>query len=94
MSNFFAGIDLGSMNSAAVGSTAERACLPTTMGWAKDELARMLVGDSILLGDELEQNRMALEVVRPLLGLFNWESLPEKDEEGDKAEEGSQSEPP
>ena len=68
MSNFFAGIDLGSMNSAAVGSTAERACLPTTMGWAKDELARMLVGDSILLGDELEQNRMALEVVRPLRG--------------------------
>ena len=66
MSKFFAGIDLGSMNSAAVGSTAERACLPTTMGWAKDELARMLVGDCILLGDELEQNRMALEVVRPL----------------------------
>ena len=31
---------------------------------------------------------------RRLLGLFNWESLPEKDEEGDKAEEGSQSEPP
>ena len=34
------------------------------------------------------------EVARRLLGLFNWESLPEKDEEGDKAEEGSQSEPP
>ncbi|MAI72011.1 MAG: hypothetical protein CMM01_14010 [Rhodopirellula sp.] len=66
MNKYFAGIDLGSMNSAAVGSTAERACLPTTMGWAKDELARMLVGDGILLGDELEQNRMALEVVRPL----------------------------
>ena len=66
MSKFFAGIDLGSMNSAAVGSTAERAWIPTTMGWAKDELARMLVGDGILVGNDLHQNRMALEVVRPL----------------------------
>ena len=66
MSKFFAGIDLGSMNSAAVGSTALRACMPTTVGWAKDELARMLVGDGLLLGDKLQQNRMALEVVRPL----------------------------
>ena len=82
MSKFFAGIDLGSMNSAAVGSTAERASVPTTMGWAKDELARMLVGDSILLGEELEQNRMALEVVRPLRdGAIKFSSLTEDEEE-------------
>jgi len=80
MSKFFAGIDLGSMNSAAVGSTAQRACIPTTMGWAKDELARMLVGDGILMGEELGKHRMALEVVRPLRGgAIKFDSGPESE---------------
>lgn len=62
---FYAGIDLGSMNSAAVASNSCRVFLPTTVGIPKDSLASTLLGQGPLVGEAIEQNKMALELVRP-----------------------------
>ncbi|MDF1841236.1 MAG: rod shape-determining protein [Rubripirellula sp.] len=62
---FYAGIDLGSMNSAAVASNSCRAFLPTTVGIPKDGLAATLLGDEPLVGESIEQHKMALKLVRP-----------------------------
>lgn len=62
---FYAGIDLGSMNSAAVASNSRRVFLPTTVGIPKDGLAATLLGKGPLIGEAIEQHKMALELVRP-----------------------------
>lgn len=62
----YIGIDLGTSRSAVSASNGERAWVESYVGWPKDFVSRKLLGEEVLFGETVLDNRMSLEVVRPL----------------------------
>jgi rod shape-determining protein MreB and related proteins len=60
------GIDLGTSRSAIAASNGKREWIQSYVGWPKDFVARKLLGQRILFGDEAVENRLSLNLVRPL----------------------------
>lgn len=60
------GIDLGTSRSAIAASNGKKEWIHSYVGWPKDFVARKLLGQRILFGDEAIENRLSLNLVRPL----------------------------
>ena len=59
------GIDLGTMFTTAAASNGGRSCIRSEVGFARDAVAKHLIGSSVVLGDLVTQHRQALKIVRP-----------------------------
>ena len=62
----YIGIDLGTSRSAVSASNGKREWVESYVGWPRDFVARKMLGDEVLFGEKVLQNRMSLEVIRPL----------------------------
>lgn len=60
------GIDLGTSRSAISSSSGKREWVHSYVGWPKDFVAQKLLGKRILFGGEAIENRLSLNLVRPL----------------------------
>src|SRR5690625_4756643 len=60
------GVDLGTSRSAVAASNGRRKIVESYVGWPKDFVARKMLGDGPLFGEEALNNRLSLELVRPL----------------------------
>lgn len=63
---FYIGIDLGTSRSAVSASNGKRDWVESYVGWPRDFVAKKMLGEEVLFGEKVLQNRMALEVIRPL----------------------------
>lgn len=62
---FLVGIDFGSFKTSIAASNGRRETLPTAVGWAKDDVARAMLGREYVFGEEIGEDELALEIVRP-----------------------------
>ncbi len=62
----FVGIDLGTSRSAISSSNGRREWIESYVGWPKDFIAEQVVGKPVLFGAEALQNRLSLDLCRPL----------------------------
>jgi rod shape-determining protein MreB and related proteins len=62
----YIGIDLGTSRSAIVASNGKRAWVDSYVGWPKDFVARKVLGAAVLFGEEALNNRLSLDLSRPL----------------------------
>jgi len=62
----FVGIDLGTSRSAISASNDKREWIESVVGWPKDFISQQVVGKPVLFGSEALQNRLSLDVCRPL----------------------------
>lgn len=62
----YIGIDLGTSRSAVSASNGKRDWVESYVGWPRDFVAKKMLGEDVLFGDEVLANRMSLEVIRPL----------------------------
>jgi rod shape-determining protein MreB and related proteins len=60
------GIDLGTSRSAISSSAGERRWVESYVGWPKDFVARKLLGKRVLFGEEALEQRLSLNLFRPL----------------------------
>lgn len=60
------GIDLGTSRTAVASNTGHRLGVSTYVGKPKDAVSEKLFGKRLLFGDEALENRMAVELIRPL----------------------------
>ena len=60
------GIDLGTARSAVAASNGERHWVDSYVGWPKDFVARKMLGKRALFGAEALENRLSLDLCRPL----------------------------
>jgi rod shape-determining protein MreB and related proteins len=60
------GIDLGTSRSAIASSAGKREWVHSYVGWPKDFVAQKLLGKRVLFGSEAIDNRLSLNLVRPL----------------------------
>lgn len=65
MDTVFIGIDFGTLNTAVASSNGLREVMQTVVGWPKDHVAREVIGKDVVFGSEIQNNRLALEIVRP-----------------------------
>ena len=62
----YIGIDLGTSRSVVAASNGKQEWVQSYVGWPKDFVAKKLLGKPILFGDEALQNRLSLNLIRPL----------------------------
>jgi rod shape-determining protein MreB len=62
----FVGIDLGTSRSAVSTSSGNRRWVESYVGWPKDFVARKLLGQRVLFGEEALNHRLSLNLCRPL----------------------------
>ncbi len=60
------GIDLGTSRSAISASNGNKNWVESYVGWPKDFVARKVLGKPILFGEDALDNRLSLEIFRPL----------------------------
>lgn len=60
------GIDLGTSRSVVSASNGKREWVESYVGWPKDFVARKMLGQRVLFGEEALSNRLSLNLVRPL----------------------------
>lgn len=60
------GIDLGTSRSAIAASNGSKNWVESYIGWPKDFIARKLLGKPVLFGKEALENRLSLDIYRPL----------------------------
>jgi rod shape-determining protein MreB len=60
------GIDLGTSRSAIAASNGSKNWVESFIGWPKDFIARKVLGQSVLFGKEALENRLSLDIYRPL----------------------------
>ena len=60
------GIDLGTSRSAVSASNGARDYVASYVGWPKDFISEKVLGKPVLFGKEALDNRLSLELVRPL----------------------------
>ena len=69
--NLIVGVDLGTSRSAISASSRKKRWVDSYVGWPKDFIAKKVVGKSILFGEEALENRLSLDLSRPLaMGLL------------------------
>lgn len=61
----YIGMDFGTFKTSAACSNGRRETLPTAVGWPKDHVARTMLGRDVIFGKEIQEFRLALNVVRP-----------------------------
>jgi len=61
----YIGVDFGTFKTSAACSNGRREMLPTAVGWPKDHVARTMLGRDVIFGKEIQEFRLALNVVRP-----------------------------
>lgn len=61
----YIGVDFGTFKTSAACSNGRREMLPTAVGWPKDHVARSMLGRDVIFGKEIQENRLALNIVRP-----------------------------
>ena len=61
----YVGMDFGSFKTSIVASNGRRETMHTVVGWAKDDVARAMLGCDVLVGNHVFEQRLALNVVRP-----------------------------
>lgn len=62
----YIGVDLGTSRSAVVASSGKRKWIESYVGWPRDFIARKLLKQPILFGEDAVNNRLSLTLVRPL----------------------------
>ncbi len=62
----FVGIDLGTSRSSISASNGTRQWIESYVGWPKDFIASQVVGKSVLFGSDALENRLSLDICRPL----------------------------
>jgi len=62
----YVGIDLGTSRSAISSSNGNREWIESYVGWPKDFIAEKVLGKPVLFGKEALENRLSLDVCRPL----------------------------
>ena len=62
----YIGIDLGTSRSAISASNGRQEWVQSYVGWPKDFVARKLLGKPVLFGEEALQNRLSVNLIRPL----------------------------
>jgi rod shape-determining protein MreB len=63
---FSIGIDLGTSRSAISASNGKKSWVESFVGWPKDFVARKVLGKPVLFGEEALENRLSLNIYRPL----------------------------
>ena len=61
----YIGMDLGSYKTSVASSNGRRDELYSAVGWPKDHVARTMLGREVVFGDDIMEQRLALDVVRP-----------------------------
>lgn len=61
----YIGMDLGTYKTAVVCSNGRRDAVTSVVGWPRDMIARSLLGRDTVVGEEVFENRRALESIRP-----------------------------
>lgn len=61
----YIGVDFGTFKTSAACSNGRCEMLPTAVGWPKDHVARTMLGRDVVFGKEIQEYRLALNVVRP-----------------------------
>src|SRR5512135_2719377 len=64
--SLFVGIDLGTSRSSISAGNKTREWIESYVGWPKDFIAQQVVGKPVLFGAEALQNRLSLDLCRPL----------------------------
>ncbi|MDR1728452.1 MAG: rod shape-determining protein [Acidobacteriota bacterium] len=62
----YVGIDLGTSRSAISSGNGNREWIESYVGWPKDFIAEKVLGKPVLFGNEALENRLSLDVCRPL----------------------------
>ena len=62
----YVGIDLGTSRSSTAASNGEKKWITSYVGWPKDFVAAQVVKKDVLFGDEATENRLSLDICRPL----------------------------
>lgn len=62
----FVGIDLGTSRSAIAASNGKRIWIDSYVGWPKDFVARKVLGQPVLFGEQALHHRLSLDLYRPL----------------------------
>ncbi|MGE5892767.1 MAG: hypothetical protein ACM34I_01810, partial [bacterium] len=65
-STLYVGIDLGTSSSAIVASNSKKNWVESYVGWPKDFISLKVLGKPVLFGSEALQNRLSLDLFRPL----------------------------
>ena len=60
------GIDLGTSRSAISADNGKKKWVESYVGWPRDFIARKVVGEPILFGEEAVKHRLSLDMYRPL----------------------------
>ena len=63
----YIGMDLGTFKTSVVSSSGRREVLHTAVGWPKDHVARAMLGVDVVYGEDVFEQRLALDVVRPFV---------------------------
>ncbi|MEE4359549.1 MAG: rod shape-determining protein [Desulfococcaceae bacterium] len=63
---FYVGIDLGTSRTSVATSTGRRLSTLTCVGYPKDIISRKRLNQPYLLGEDALENRLALNIIRPL----------------------------
>ena len=86
----FVGIDLGTSRSAISAINGVRRMVESLVGYPKDAVARRMLKKDVVFGREVLENRLSLNVVRPLeKGVLKY--VTDDDAEGEPSEEETQS---
>jgi rod shape-determining protein MreB len=87
----YIGMDLGTSRSAIATNTGVRVCIPSLVGWPKDTVSRKLLGKDVIFGDEAMENRLSVDLIRPLeKGVIKHSEIDgEKSPEASKYEEAA-----
>src|SRR5262249_55184291 len=64
-STVFIGMDLGTFKTSVVSSNGRRDVIHSAVGRPKDHIARGLLGRDLVFGEEILEQRLALDVIRP-----------------------------
>ncbi|MDR0843341.1 MAG: rod shape-determining protein, partial [Acidobacteriota bacterium] len=62
----YVGIDLGTSRSAISSGNGNREWIESYVGWPKDFIAEKVLGKPVLFGNDVLENRLSLDVCRPL----------------------------
>lgn len=62
----YVGIDLGTSRSVVSASNGNRKWVESYVGWPKDFVARKMLGERVLFGEDALEHRLSLELSRPL----------------------------
>jgi rod shape-determining protein MreB len=62
---FYIGMDLGTFKTSVASSSGVREVVYSAVGWPKDHVARTMLGRELVFGQDIVEQRLALNVVRP-----------------------------